>query len=151
MYDILCYLCIGSSLATPLSSEKTSSSHLSRISFDYDRLTSSSLEVWIDKLDHQLPPLTTFILPGGAGSPLSSHLHLCRSVCRRLERGMSTLVNFDKQTIDTSTIKFINRLSDYLFVAARYAAHKYGNGDTKWEKISFEEEEEKKWKKIQFC
>ena len=71
----------------------------------------------IDKLDEQLPALTSFILPGG--SEVSSRLHLCRTYTRKLERKLS---NFDKniEAAPEFYIKYLNRLSDFFFVAARY-------------------------------
>ena len=70
------------------------------------------LEKWIDELQAQLPPLRAFVLP--AGTTMACTSHICRTVCRRAERRM-----IDAEADDTA-LRFINRLSDYLFVLARY-------------------------------
>lgn len=75
----------------------------------------SQLEVWIDKFDHEVPPLKNFILPGG--HPAISLAHVCRSVCRRAERSIIRLSAAEE--IDEVIIRFMNRLSDYLFIFAR--------------------------------
>lgn len=75
------------------------------------------IEQWIDKYDEQCPKLERFILPGG--SLLSSTLHICRTVCRRAERVIVTLAR--EQEINDEVRKYMNRLSDYFFVAARLA------------------------------
>jgi cob(I)alamin adenosyltransferase len=76
----------------------------------------SQLERAIDRLNFDLKPLTSFILP--AGSPASAHLHLARTVARRAERQMIALTI--DEAINPYALKFINRLSDFLFVAARW-------------------------------
>jgi cob(I)alamin adenosyltransferase len=83
------------------------------------------LESNIDNFTKDLPPLRKFILPGG--HPGASYLHLARTVCRRAERlavGLSKV-----ELLDNLSIKFINRLSDYFFTAARYINYIEGNGD----------------------
>ncbi len=75
------------------------------------------LEAEIDRLDAQLPPLTTFILPGG--SPAGAHLHLARTVARRAERRLVELAR--TETVSEHAIPYLNRLSDLLFVLARAA------------------------------
>ena len=89
----------------------------------------SFIENMIDKLDEQLPSLTSFILPGG--SEISSRLHLCRTYTRRLERKLS---NFDKniEVAPEFYIKYLNRLSDFFFVAARYVNFLDKIEETKW-------------------
>ncbi|MDD4974286.1 MAG: cob(I)yrinic acid a,c-diamide adenosyltransferase [Bacteriovorax sp.] len=79
------------------------------------------LEKEIDQMDSLLPPLKTFILPGG--SLEASAFHVCRTVCRKVER---QLVDFEDQhpgEVPESGLRFINRLSDYFFILARYANH----------------------------
>lgn len=74
------------------------------------------LEARIDTLMDEAPPLERFILPGG--SPASATLHICRTVTRRAERRTVTLLN-EEEDIPTIVVRYLNRLSDYLFVAAR--------------------------------
>jgi len=75
------------------------------------------LEDWIDQLTAETSPLEKFILPGG--STLSAQLHICRTVCRRAERRIVTA--FEKHELNEYVMQYINRLSDYFFVAARKA------------------------------
>lgn len=77
------------------------------------------LERDIDALNADLAPLTSFVLP--AGSPLSAHLHLARTVCRRAERKAVTLAADPSERVSEAALKYLNRLSDFLFVAARWA------------------------------
>jgi cob(I)alamin adenosyltransferase len=96
------------------------------------RLTVTDVQVaWlegeIDRFNGELEPLRSFILPGG--SPASAYLHLARTVCRRAERIMVALK--DKEEVSEPSLKYINRLSDYLFVAGRYANDK-GARDVLW-------------------
>ena len=76
------------------------------------------LEGQIDKLNAGLAPLKSFILPGG--SPTSAYLHLARTVCRRAERVMVELRDQPGESVSPPSLKYVNRLSDYLFVAGRY-------------------------------
>ncbi|XP_048370241.1 corrinoid adenosyltransferase MMAB [Sphaerodactylus townsendi] len=108
----------GSNVATPISSARES--HLKRTSFSEKPIL--ELETWIDRYSDQLPPLTAFILPSGGKS--SAALHLSRAVCRRAERCVVPLVKSGEA--DANVAKYLNRLSDYLFVLARYAARKEG-------------------------
>uniref|UniRef100_A0A670J671 Corrinoid adenosyltransferase MMAB n=2 Tax=Podarcis muralis TaxID=64176 RepID=A0A670J671_PODMU len=108
----------GSNVATPISSARES--HLKRTSFSEKPIL--ELEAWIDHYSEQLPPLTAFILPSGGKS--STALHLSRAICRRAERCVIPLVKMGEADADVA--KFLNRLSDYLFVLARYAAMKEG-------------------------
>lgn len=89
----------------------------------------SELEKQIDKLDAQLPPLKGFIVPGGSGVPASSQLHIARTVCRRAERDYVRYCNGGEND-RLSVIPFVNRLSDFLFVAARWYAHMKGKEET---------------------
>ena len=86
------------------------------------------LEQEIDWMNESLKPLDSFILPGGA--PLSAHLHLARTVCRRAERETVALVEAG-EAINMDALRYLNRLSDHLFVAAR-RANANGAGDVKW-------------------
>lgn len=89
------------------------------------------LEESIDRQTDALEPLTAFILPGG--SPLGAALHLARCVCRRAERSILELHAQD--SVDQEALAFINRLSDWLFVAARTANRLDGVMDVKWQRI----------------
>lgn len=74
------------------------------------------IEQAIDHLDSELPPIRAFVLPGGSGT--AAQIHVCRTMCRRCER---RLVSFsDEAYVDPLVLKFINRLSDFLFVFARF-------------------------------
>lgn len=116
---------VGSVIATPISSGHEK---LSRVAFKADYV--NSLESWIDLLDKELPPLKNFILPSGGEA--SARLHVARSVCRRAERSM--VKQFLQGDIDESTYKFINRLSDFLFVAARTMASREKQEEVIWKK-----------------
>jgi len=109
---------IGSNIASPRSSARAS--HLKQVEFD--PAVCQALELWVDEMTAELPPLTNFILPSGGKS--ASSLHLARSICRRAERSIAPLVR-DGET-SASTLIYVNRLSDFLFTAARYAALKEG-------------------------
>ncbi|KAL2652176.1 hypothetical protein R1flu_020304 [Riccia fluitans] len=117
---------VGSAIAIPLTS--LSSAKLSRVKFNADVV--SVTEQWIDQMDEVLPPLTGFILPSG-GLPASA-LHIARSVCRRAERRVVYLVA--NELVEESVGQYLNRLSDYLFTAARYTAFKLGKQETLWSK-----------------
>lgn len=86
------------------------------------------LERGIDAMEAELAPLKSFILPGGTAP--AAQLHVARTVCRRAERLVVALQDDDPAT--QSSIAYLNRLSDYLFVAARYANHKRGVEDVPW-------------------
>jgi cob(I)alamin adenosyltransferase len=87
------------------------------------------LEGEIDKLNAGLAPLKSFILPGG--SAVSAWLHLARTVCRRAERIMVALKDRPDEEVSAPSLKYVNRLSDYLFVAGRYANDR-GERDVLW-------------------
>lgn len=88
------------------------------------------LEEKIRDLNSSLSPLEEFILPGG--SRASAHLHLARSLCRRAERDLVSLSQ--RETIKAVFLAYLNRLSDFLFVAARYQNMKDGGEEAKWER-----------------
>ncbi len=89
----------------------------------------ASLEGIIDSLELLLLPLTLFILPGGTVA--ASYLHYARTVCRRAER--STIRLSRSEEINEHALVYLNRLSDLLFVLARYANHIQKKNETKWE------------------
>ena len=87
------------------------------------------LEGEIDTLNRELQPLRSFVLPGG--TPAASFLHLARTVSRRGERLMVALASRPNEPVGDAALRYINRLSDFLFVAARYANDK-GKSDVLW-------------------
>lgn len=87
------------------------------------------LEAEIDKLNEMLEPLRSFVLPGGTAA--AAYLHLARTMCRRAERIMVRLKDQPGETVTEPSLKYVNRLSDFLFVASRYANDK-GNRDVLW-------------------
>jgi cob(I)alamin adenosyltransferase len=112
---------VGADLASP--GEKTPA--IPRIGPE----ESAAVEHWIDTLEEKLPPLKHFILPGG--TPAAAHLHLARTVCRRAERWVVSVVAADPAHKHAAI--YLNRLSDFLFVAARYANHHAGLPDHRWD------------------
>ncbi len=86
------------------------------------------VEKWIDYLDNTTPKANAFILPGG--TELAAHTHVARTVCRRTERAILRLAN--QEWVDPRLIVYINRLSDYLFILARYFNHIAGVEEIKW-------------------
>lgn len=87
------------------------------------------LEQQIDTLNDGLAPLRSFILPGG--TPAAAYLHLARTVCRRAERLMVELRDQPGETVTPQALQYVNRLSDFLFVAGRHANDK-GTRDVLW-------------------
>src|SRR5262249_1589487 len=87
------------------------------------------LERDIDELNEKLAPLTSFVLPGG--TPAAAYLHLARTICRRAERMMVELAAKPDEPVSDAAIQYMNRLSDFLFVASR-AANDNGAGDVLW-------------------
>lgn len=85
------------------------------------------LEAEIDRLNAELAPLNSFVLPGG--SPAAAHLHLARTLVRRAERDITALAETD--AINPEALRYMNRLSDLLFVMSRYVNDK-GAGDVLW-------------------
>ena len=89
----------------------------------------AALERAIDALNAELEPLRSFVLPGG--TPASAALHQARAVCRRAERSIVALASIDGEEVGGAVLAYLNRLSDYLFVAAR-AANGFGKADVLW-------------------
>jgi cob(I)alamin adenosyltransferase len=113
---------LGAELATPAGDEPLPFEPLTVAPSQVDWL-----EARIDALNAELSPLRSFVLP--AGSPLSSHLHLARTVARRAERVMVGLAR--KETVAAPALRYVNRLSDFLFVAARHANGR-GEAEVLW-------------------
>jgi cob(I)alamin adenosyltransferase len=113
---------VGAELATPR--EAKARSILPAI----DPAWIASMEAAIDRWDGELPALQSFILPGG--TPAGAALHLARCVCRRAERAVVALAR--ETTLDPNVVIHLNRLSDYLFVAARLVNHRAKTPETPW-------------------
>jgi cob(I)alamin adenosyltransferase len=88
------------------------------------------LESEIDRLIDELAPLQSFVLPGG--SPAAAYLHLARTVCRRAERLIAELKDKPGESVGAEVLQYVNRLSDFLFVAGRHANGK-GARDVLWQ------------------
>lgn len=97
----------------------------------------TEMEAWIDEADRVLPPLTTFILPGGTGG--AAALHLARTVCRRAEREVVALGH--DEPVEGEIMVYLNRLSDLLFTLARLENHQAGMADVAWRKEDVPEQE----------
>jgi cob(I)alamin adenosyltransferase len=89
----------------------------------------SRLEAEIDQLNGELQPLRSFVLPGGSAA--AAALHVARTVCRRTERAIVELAGQPGEPVEAPVLKYINRLSDFLFVASRYVNER-GKGDVLW-------------------
>ncbi len=87
------------------------------------------LEAEIDRLNAELKPLRSFVLPGG--TPAAAHLHVARTICRRAERLTAELADRPGEEVSAVALKYVNRLSDFLFVASRYV-NQSGPGDVLW-------------------
>lgn len=121
---------VGSHVAKPVPNIKDmDKSQKGNKGFSSDH--TAMLEEWIDAMTEELPELTSFILP--TGSIASSNLHVARTVCRRAERRMVPLVQ-EEETCDPDALSYVNRLSDYLFTAARYVNFCDGSDETQYRK-----------------
>ena len=115
---------IGALLATP--NREKMAEHLEKARIDDARIV--ELERAIDDCERELEPLRTFILPGGTTK--AAQLHVARTVCRRAERRIVSLG--DEMEIPALVIKYLNRLSDLLFMLARVANRRAGVGEVTW-------------------
>jgi cob(I)alamin adenosyltransferase len=115
---------LGADLATPETGEPLSYEPLRIVQAQVDRL-----ERELDALNEPLEPLRSFVLPGG--SPTAAALHLARTVCRRAERLAVELSDKPGETVSPEAVKYLNRLSDFLFVASRYVNDR-GRADVLW-------------------
>jgi cob(I)alamin adenosyltransferase len=89
----------------------------------------AQLEREMDRMNDGLPTLRSFVLPGG--SRLNAELHVCRTVCRRAERICVTLAS--REPVDSEIVKYLNRLSDALFVWSRWASRELGVPENLWD------------------
>eukprot|EP01023_Acetabularia_acetabulum_P054003 TRINITY_DN6062_c0_g2_i1.p1 TRINITY_DN6062_c0_g2~~TRINITY_DN6062_c0_g2_i1.p1 ORF type:complete len:217 (+),score=28.04 TRINITY_DN6062_c0_g2_i1:109-759(+) len=121
---------VGSAVATPINN--SSSSKIDRTAFDKSGSEVELVENWIDSMDEELPPLKNFILP--SGGPAACQLHMARTICRRAERSVVSL--HEKELVDAEVVKYLNRVSDYLFTAARFAALKNEDTEVVYKKIT---------------
>ncbi|WCJ65405.1 MULTISPECIES: cob(I)yrinic acid a,c-diamide adenosyltransferase [Agrobacterium] len=115
---------LGADLATPDNGEPLSYEPLRIVESQVTRLENE-----IDELNADLEPLTSFVLPGGSAA--AANLHMARTVCRRAERLMVELSVTDNEIVSPAALKYANRLSDFLFVAARLA-NEAGRADILW-------------------
>lgn len=116
---------VGAALATPRTCQETKK--LEKTRFDHEAI--ELLEKWIDEMDSQLPPLKAFILPGG--HPAGASLHLSRSLIRRAERQVIPL--YEQADVTQALLVYLNRLSDYLFIASRFVNHLLNVNETQWQ------------------
>ena len=115
---------LGADLCVPDTGEKPA--------FEPLRVTADQvqrLEDEIDEMNAELKPLKSFVLPGG--SPASAALHVARTVCRRAERETVALSAIEGEPVSEAALKYVNRLSDFLFVAGRYVNDR-GKSDVLW-------------------
>jgi cob(I)alamin adenosyltransferase len=115
---------LGADLATPEQNGKPDWEPLRVVDSQVERL-----EREIDAINARLSPLTSFVLP--AGSPAAAALHVARTVCRRAERGLVELMAVEGEIVGEPALRYLNRLSDLLFVAAR-RANDDGAADVLW-------------------
>jgi cob(I)alamin adenosyltransferase len=114
---------VGAELASPHGSRARSATPAVQAAW------AERLEQAMDRWDAELPPLTSFVLPGGTAA--ASALHLARAICRRAERRVVALAA--EVELDPNVIVYLNRLSDLLFVAARLANHRAGRAEITWD------------------
>ncbi len=88
------------------------------------------MEKTIDQLNSSLKPLKHFIMPGG--EEIASRFHICRTVCRRVERSLVRFDNHNPDELPVNAIKFMNRFSDFLFIVSRYVNAKLGREEILW-------------------
>ncbi len=116
---------LGADLCVPDRGTKLEWEPLRILPKQYERL-----ETEIDELNAELSPLRSFVLP--AGHAAAAHLHLSRTVCRRAERLIVELKSIEGEHVSEGAIAYINRLSDFFFVASRWVNFKAADGDVLW-------------------
>ena len=119
---------LGAMLATPKEMEKLKNGKERLNIPKINEASITYIENKIDEMNNQLPPMTHFILPGG--NKTVSFCHIARCVCRRSER-LAVALN-DEENIHDTILKYLNRLSDYLFVLARKLSKDRGSEEVKW-------------------
>ena len=115
---------LGADLCVPDTGKDLGYEPLRILPRQYERI-----EAEIDDLNGELQPLRSFVLPGG--HPAAAHLHLARTICRRAERLIVELAGKEGEHVSEGAIAYINRLSDFFFVASRWANAK-ATGDVLW-------------------
>jgi cob(I)alamin adenosyltransferase len=120
---------LGASLATPDPAHRRKANVTGVAATDVE-----ALEALIDRLEAGLAPLTTFILPGG--TPAAAAFHVARTVCRRAERAVVHLASTPGESVEENALRYLNRLSDLLFVLARHENARKGVADVAWAKRS---------------
>ncbi len=118
---------VGSEAATP-TDKLLLANGKSRLDLMISEKEITELELWMDDFDAELEPLKFFILPSGGKAAAS--IHVCRTVCRRAERAMVHLN--ETEEVRPELIKYLNRLSDYLFILARYISKISGEKEEYW-------------------
>ena len=116
---------LGADLCVPDTGKDLGYEPLRILPKQYERI-----EAEIDDLNAELSPLRSFVLPGG--HPAAAHLHLARTVCRRAERLVVELASHEGEHVSEGAVAYINRLSDFFFVASRWANAKSAWGDVLW-------------------
>lgn len=120
---------IGASLATPDPEHRRKAG-----TAGVDPAEVAGLETLIDRLESGLAPLANFILPGG--SPSAAAFHVARTVCRRAERSVVHLASLSGESVEPDAVRYLNRLSDLLFVIARHENARHGIPDVAWSRRS---------------
>jgi len=115
---------LGADLSVPVSDKPRRGERLAVTAAQVKRL-----EEEIDEMNGELQPLRSFVLPGG--SPAAAALHVARTICRRAERLVVALAADPDEAVSDAAMQYVNRLSDLLFVASRYANDR-GNSDVLW-------------------
>ncbi len=116
---------LGADLCVPDRGQKLDYEPLRILPKQYERI-----EKEIDELNGELAPLRSFVLPGG--HPAAAYLHQVRTVCRRAERLIVELQAIEGEHVSEGAVAYINRLSDFFFVASRWVNAKAGDGDILW-------------------
>ena len=117
---------LGAAIATP--SQRSSDEKLRYTEFH--PIHTERLERWIDIMDSTLPPLQHFVIP--SGGLVSTHINLARTICRRAERAVVPMIQSGE--VNPEVARYLNRLSDFLFVASRVAAAREGTKEVLWRK-----------------